>query len=169
MIESHIAFLHPGYNKATNENDLGIILLPQSIPRGMCKFSYHETPDQIMKISNYISLIIDILKPIALPISNIKIPRYNEEGEVSGFGITEDVAKPSPNEEMKTTFFTVVKETDCPIDNFAAQENSNFCGRDLFFNTRLCRGDVGNAFVVLQRGIPTLVSAIGAVFSFQKY
>lgn len=102
-----------------------------------------------------------------MPISNIKIPRYNEEGEVSGFGITEDLAKPAPNEEMKTTFFTVVKETDCPIENFGAQENSNFCGRDLFFNTRLCRGDVGNAFVVLQRGIPTLVSAIGAIILFR--
>lgn len=29
------------------------------------------------------------MKPIALPMNNIKLPRYNEEGEVSGFGITE--------------------------------------------------------------------------------
>ena len=36
MVESRIAFLHPGYNKVTNENDLGIILLPLNIPKGMC-------------------------------------------------------------------------------------------------------------------------------------
>lgn len=92
--------------------------------------------------------------------SNIKLPRYNEEGEISGFGITEDAARPSPNDEMKTTYFTVVKETDCPIENFAVQEASNFCARDMFFNSRLCRGDVGNAFVILQRGVPTLVIGI---------
>lgn len=83
------------------------------------------------------------------------MPRYNEEGSVSAFGIIEDVAKPAPNEDMKTTFLTVIK--DCPISNFAAQAASNFCARDMFFNTRLCRGDVGSAFVILQRGVPTLV------------
>lgn len=112
-------------------------------------------------------VLTDLLRPIALPMNNIKLPRYNEEGEISGFGITEDVAKPAPNDEMKTTYFTVVKEADCPIDNFSTQESSNFCGRDLFFNTRLCRGDVGNAFVILQRGIPTLVGL--SIYSFIVY
>lgn len=88
---------------------------------------------------------------------DINLPRYNEEGEISGFGITEDSLRPSPTDEMKTTYFTVVKEVDCPIDNFTVLEANNFCARDLFFNSRLCRGDVGNAFVTLQRGIPTLV------------
>lgn len=86
------------------------------------------------------------------------MPRLNEEGTVSAFGIVEDLVKPAPNEDMKMTFLTVIKESECPIKDFAAQAGSNFCARDLFFNTRLCRGDVGSAFVVLQRGIPTLVS-----------
>lgn len=157
MVESRIALLHPGYNKATNENDLGIILLPSNMPRGEKNLIYLYALAHHINIYNYLFLS-DVLKPIALPMNNIKIPRYNEEGEVSGFGITEDVPKPAPNDELKTTFFTVVKETDCPIENFAMQEATNFCGRDLFFNTRLCRGDVGSAFVILQRGIPTLVN-----------
>lgn len=86
------------------------------------------------------------------------MPRLNEEGTVSAFGIIEELVKPAPNEDMKTTFLTVIKETECPISNFSAQAGSNFCARDLFFNTRLCRGDVGSAFIVLQRGIPILVS-----------
>lgn len=86
------------------------------------------------------------------------MPRLNEEGTVSAFGIVEDLVKPAPNEDMKMTFLTVIKESECPIKDFAAQAGSNFCAKDLFFNTRLCRGDVGSAFVVLQRGIPTLVS-----------
>lgn len=100
------------------------------------------------------------LKPIALPLKNVMVPRPNEEGSVSAFGIVEDIAKPAPNEDMKTTFLTVVKDADCPIKDFATQAASNFCARDMFFNTRLCRGDVGSAFVVLQRGIPTLVRSI---------
>lgn len=132
MVESRIAFLHPGYNAETNENDLAIILLPSMLNK-------------------------DGVIPIALPMDNIKIPRANEEGEVSAFGLTQDSAKPSPSDEMKTTYLTVLKESDCPIDNFAKQEQSNFCARDVFFNTQLCRGDVGSAFVVLQRGVPTLV------------
>lgn len=97
------------------------------------------------------------LKPIALPLINIIAPRLNEEGTVSAFGIVEDLVKPAPNEDMKTTFLTVISESECPINNFSAQAGSNFCALDQLFNTRLCRGDVGSAFIVLQRGIPTLV------------
>lgn len=82
---------------------------------------------------------------------------------MSGFGITDDVAKPAPNEDLKTTYLTVVKETECPIQDFAKQESSNFCARDIFFNTRLCRGDMGSAFVILQRGIPTLAGVASQV------
>jgi len=138
MVESRVGFLHPGYDVTTNEHDLGIILLPSS-------------------------LLKDVLKPIALPMSSVNVPRSNEEGQVSGFGIVEDLAKPAPNEELKTTYLTVVKDGECPISNFAAQENSNFCARDIFFNTRLCRGDVGSAFVVLQRGVPTLAGITSQV------
>lgn len=101
--------------------------------------------------------MLDYLKPIALPLTNVIVPRNNEEGSVSGFGITDDISKPAPHEDIKTTYMTVVKETECPITDFSKQETSNFCARDVFFGSRLCRGDVGSGFIVLQRGIPTLV------------
>lgn len=85
------------------------------------------------------------------------VPRYNEEGAVSGFGVALNSAKIAPNDELKTTYLTVVKENECPIVNFQAQETSNFCARDLVLNSRLCKGDTGSAFVVLQRGIAVLV------------
>lgn len=64
---------------------------------------------------------------------------------------------------MKTTYFTVVKEADCPIDRFGLQESTNFCARDLFYNSRLCKGDVGNPFVISQRGMPTLAGIASQV------
>lgn len=88
------------------------------------------------------------------------VPRYNEEGAVSGFGVALNSAKVAPNDELKTTYLTVVKEAECPIGNFHAQEASNFCARDYILNSRLCKGDTGSAFVILQRGIPVLVRNI---------
>lgn len=38
-LESRIAFLHPAYDVATNENDLGIILLPTIPTTGMFSFT----------------------------------------------------------------------------------------------------------------------------------
>lgn len=99
----------------------------------------------------------DFLRPISLPNNNIVVPRYNEEGSVSGFGLALNMAKPAPNEDLKTTYFTVIKENECPIASFQAQETSNFCARDYVMNSRLCKGDTGSAFVILQRGIPVLV------------
>lgn len=161
MIESKIAFLHPGFDLTTNENDLGIILLPvNSVNNSKYYTSSRITFTLIKKDSIFIS---DFLKPIALPISNIIIPRHNEEGSVSGFGITADIPKPAPNEDLKTTYFTVVRESECPIHDFVKQESSNFCARDIFFGSRLCRGDMGSAFVVLQRGIPTLAGIASQV------
>lgn len=89
----------------------------------------------------------------------MRIPRTNEEGEVSGFGVTREMDKATPSDDLHTTYITVMNDNECPIDNFKVQEESNFCGRDSIMNARLCKGDTGNAFVVLQRGVPTLVSS----------
>lgn len=86
------------------------------------------------------------------------VPRNNEEGSVSGFGIAMNMAKPLPNNELKTTYLTVVRDAECPIRNFQALVSSNFCARDFAMNSRLCKGDTGSAFVILQRGTPVLVS-----------
>jgi len=137
-IETRFAILHPGYNNYTNENDLAIIFLPSNTPR-------------------------DFLRPISLPNNNIVVPRYNEEGSVSGFGVALNMVKPTPNEDLKTSYFTVIKENECPIAKFQAQETSNFCARDYVMNSRLCKGDTGTAFVILQRGIPVLAGITSQV------
>lgn len=110
--------------------------------------------------SNIMFISTDILHPIALPLNSMIVPRYNEEGAVSGFGVALNSAKVAPSDELKTTYLTVVKEAECPIGNFHAQEASNFCARDSILNSRLCKGDTGSAFVILQRGIPVLVCNI---------
>lgn len=160
MIESKIAFLHPAFDLSTNENDLGIILLPAT---AVNNGKYTSSWIFFTLIKNDLISILDFLKPIALPISNIITPRINEEGSVSGFGITDDIAKPAPNEDLKTTYLTVLKAIECPIQGFVRQESSNFCARDIFFGSRLCRGDMGSAFVILQRGIPTLAGVASQV------
>lgn len=122
---------------------------------GTTELNFNQIP--IKYFYFYLFLDVDFLRPIALPNNNIVVPRYNEEGCVSGFGVALNMGKPSPNEDLKTTYFTVIKENECPIVRFHAQEASNFCARDLVMSSRLCKGDTGSGFITLQRGIPILV------------
>lgn len=120
---------------------------------------FWPTPTILLIFLLFQRISADFLKPIALPLNSLKIPRINEEGEVSGFGVTKEMDKATPSDELYTTYITVVNTSECPIANYKVQEESNFCGRDFIKNARLCKGDTGNAFVVLQRGVPTLVSS----------
>lgn len=105
-----------------------------------------------------IVIAIDLLRVMPLPMHGVPVPRNNEEGVVSGFGIVKNVDTLKPNTELQTTYLTVMRDDQCPITNFQEQAESNFCAGDAEMHTRLCRGDTGSAFVILQRGKPVLVS-----------
>lgn len=133
QIESFVAFVHPKFDLTTNSADLGIIALRDP-------------------------LNISTVVPIDLPITNTSIPRINQEGEVVGFGITNQTDLPAPNTYLQKSYFIVTNVTDCPYTNFEQHARYNFCARDTFLRSQLCHGDTGTAFVVSHRGVDMLVS-----------
>lgn len=134
-IESFVAYMHPSYNGNTFNNNLGIIVLPSSLPR-------------------------TIVRPIRLPTENDGVfPRQNQEGRLVGFGLVNETASaaPSPNALLKTVYLTV--SSNCTRSFPSSDARGTFCaGDDHPESMNQCRGDVGDAFVVMRRGEPVLVS-----------
>lgn len=134
-VESFVAFMHPNYNGNTFNNNLAIIVLPTSLPRGL-------------------------IRPIQLPSEyDAAFPRQNQEGRLVGFGVvkeTNGTTKASPNAALKTVYLTVGHQ-NCTRAFGSTDAARNFCASDDNADSmQLCRGDVGNAFVVMRRGEPIL-------------
>lgn len=137
-IESSVAYMHPGYNGNTNNNNLAIIVLPTALPRGA------------------------LVRPIRLPNdSDGVVPRVNQEGRLVGFGVVRETnatiaARAAPNGALKTVYLTVGSQ-NCSRAFASSDAARNFCASDDNADgMQLCRGDVGNAFVVQRRGEPVL-------------
>lgn len=136
-IESSVAYMHPGYNGNTNNNNLAIIVLPVALPRAL-------------------------VRPIRLPTeADGAMPRVNQEGRLVGFGVVRETnatsaARAAPNAALKTVYLTVGAQ-NCSRAFASSDAARNFCASDDNADgMQLCRGDVGNAFVVRRRGEPVL-------------
>lgn len=135
-IESSIAYMHPNFNGNTMNDNLGIIVLPTALPRGL-------------------------LRPIRMPTESeaATFPRLNQEGRLVGFGLVKESnnTKLAPNSVLKTVYLTV--GADCAKHFPNTHTGKNFCASDDHPESmNLCRGDVGDAFVVTRRGENVLVS-----------
>lgn len=90
-------------------------------------------------------------------------PRLNQEGKIVGFGLLDEtkVSQPAPNSFLKTVYLSVGNQEECVQKYNALDTARNFCGRDDNPDAmNVCKGDLGSAFVVSQRGIKILVCKI---------
>jgi len=139
-VTSTIAFLHPGFRAGEqfHLHDIGIVLLPSPIDGNV--------------------------SPIALPQTDIPLPRAFEEGQISNFETNLD--DPSfgftPTSIIRSAFLTVYPQATCD-ETFPNISASSFCAFDDHYLSNLCTGDRGTAFVVVFRGIDTLAGLTSTV------
>lgn len=146
-IESNVAYMHPAFNGNSLNNNLAIIVVPTAFPR-------------------------TIVKPIRLPgaAEGQQFPLQNQEGRIVGFGLITDTVNATraaaPNASLKTVYQSV--SGDCARTFASTDVVRNFCASDDHPDAmNLCRGDVGDAFVVTRRGEKVLVSLMDG-FSFVR-
>lgn len=98
------------------------------------------------------------MSPIGLPPTDISLPRQYEEGQITNFET--NPAEPSlgftPTTILRSAFLTAYPQAVCAqlFPNITAEI---FCAFDDHYLSNLCNGDRGTAFIVVFRGIETLV------------
>lgn len=162
---STIAFLHPNFRTGVhfNENDIGVVLLPNPIGGSKIDFS-----KMLYIISNLVHLAVDVL-PISLPQTDVALPRQYEEGQITNFET--NLAEPSlgftPTAILRSAFLTVFPNALCE-NTFPNITATTFCAFDDHYLSNLCTGDRGTAFVVVFRGADTLVRQKHSSFFLNK-
>ncbi|XP_037032973.1 vitamin K-dependent protein C-like [Bradysia coprophila] len=132
-VTSSNAFLHPNFQTGDlfNLNDIGVVLLNSPIAGNV--------------------------NPIALPETEVSLPRNYEEGQITNFET--NLANPSlgftATSILRSAFLTAFPQAECAA-TFPGITGPIFCAFDDDYLSNLCTGDRGTAFVVVFRGVETL-------------
>lgn len=96
-----------------------------------------------------------------MPQTEVVLPRIYEEGQITNFET--NLAEPSlgftPTSILHSAFLTVFPQSECAV-TFPDIPTSTFCAFDDHYLSNLCTGDRGTAFVIVFRGVETLVRQI---------
>lgn len=96
-----------------------------------------------------------------MPVTDVVLPRQYEEGQITNFET--NLAEPSlgftPTSILRSAFLTVFPQAQC-AETFPNIPATTFCAFDDHYLSNLCTGDRGTAFVIVFRGVETLVRQI---------
>lgn len=93
-----------------------------------------------------------------MPETEVSLPRQYDEGQITNFetNLAEPTLGFTPTSILRSAFLTVFPQPICN-ETFPGISGSTFCAFDDHYLSNLCTGDRGTAFVVIFRGIETLV------------
>lgn len=103
-------------------------------------------------------LHVGLVEPILLPITDIPLPRDNEEGAVVSFTFTNETGRPDQNSILHGAYLQTIVRTRCFSTHISGDIQNGFCASDPYYNSNTCSGSVGSGFVVRSRGSDILVS-----------
>lgn len=152
MVTSTNAFLHPNFRTGEyfNTNDIGVVLLNNPIAGKIW-------PNQMQSIREP-NISVSGVTPIALPTTDVTLPRNFEEGQITNFET--NLANPSlgfnATSILRSAFLTVYPQAEC-ASTFPGFTGPVFCAFDDDYLSNLCTGDRGTAFVIVFRGVETVV------------
>ncbi|XP_037025246.1 vitamin K-dependent protein C-like [Bradysia coprophila] len=137
--QSSNAFIHPNYEAANENNNIGVLVLDSFLPSAM-------------------------VSSLALPQFDVAIPRVYQDGTIVGFGISEPTDKPSPATAWKALYPSVVPDDACQKQIKNVNLVSTFCAHDNHPESKkVCEGDQGNALAISHRGVWVLAGLASTV------
>jgi len=137
--QSSNAFIHPNYESANENNNIGVLVLDSFIPTTS-------------------------ITSLSLPQFDVAIPRVYQEGTIVGFGITEATDKPSPSAAWKSLYPSVVPDDACQKQIKNVNAASTFCAHDSHPESKkVCEGDQGSALAISHRGVWVLAGLTSTV------
>jgi len=136
-LTSNVALMHNNvqFNFWPNRNDIGLILLPNDITSAL-------------------------VEPVSLPITEVPLPRDNEEGIVVGFSYTNATGVPDENSVMHGVYLQTISTGRCSSTHIVNPLVNTFCASDPYYSSNSCSGNVGSGFVVRSRGSDLLVGIL---------
>jgi len=136
-LTSEVALMHNNVqtNFWPNRNDLGIILLENDVSAAL-------------------------VDPIALPVTEIPLPRDNKEGIVVGFSYTNATGQPDDDSVLLGVYLQTIATNRCVSSHITNPLQNTFCASDPYYSSNSCVGNVGSGFVVRSRGIDLLVGIL---------
>ncbi|XP_052898889.1 brachyurin-like [Anopheles moucheti] len=146
---SDLIVIHPAYNAANLNNDIGLIRVSEPFPLG------------------------GNIQPIALPGADLSETFLNREATVSGFGRTSD-ANPGISQTLNFVHLNIISNIQCMgVYGAATIIDSTVCGvgRDAA-NQGTCNGDSGGPLAInengqsVQIGVVSFVAAAGCEAGF---
>lgn len=93
-----------------------------------------------------------------MPQTDVALPRQYEEGQITNFetNLADPTVGFTPTSILRSAFLTVYPTPVC-AETFPNITAPTFCAFDDHYLSNLCNGDRGTAFIVVFRGIDTLV------------
>ncbi|KAJ6645483.1 Haptoglobin [Pseudolycoriella hygida] len=136
-LTSNIALMHNNVQTIfwPNRNDIGIILLQNDVTSAL-------------------------VEPVALPVTEVPLPRDNEEGIVVGFTFSNETGLPDENSVMHGAYLQTIIGTRCSSGHITSPLVNAFCASDPYYSSNSCSGSVGSGFVVRSRGTDLLVGIL---------
>jgi len=136
-LSSEVALMHNNVqtNFLPNRNDIGIILLDNDVTSAL-------------------------VQPIPLPVTDIPLPRDNEEGTVVGFSPSNETGLPGQNSIFSGVYLQTIVGIRCTSNHITHPLQNTFCASDPYYQSNSCSGNVGAGFVVRSRGTDLLVGIL---------